>query len=186
MTVRFLGPLAVLVFAACDSPARPLPRVPPPPPPVTDAPVLRNPCTVTRIYDGDTFACTPGSSTTPVIVRILSVDAPETAQRLGAMSTAILRHELPIGLRVGLTIDVDSLDAFGRTLAWVETPDRPNLSLWLAEDGWVTDLIIAPNVTLAAPIRAAVARARADRRGLWAYEFERCLPAAFRRGDCAD
>ena len=141
---------------------------------------------MTRIYDGDTFACTPATATEPLVIRLLYVDAPETAQRLGSASTAILRDALPVNSTVGLHFDRDSLDSFGRTLAWVETASRSNLNLYLADDGWATDLIIAPNSAMSSEVRAAVSRARAAPRGLWARGFADCLPAAFRRGDCSD
>jgi endonuclease YncB( thermonuclease family) len=117
---------------------------------------------------------------------MLYIDAPETAQRLGSLSTAILRDALPIGGTVGLRFDVDSLDSFGRTLAWIETPRFENLNLYMANDGWVTDLIIAPNTALSAVVRSGVASARAAPRGLWTRGFASCLPSAFRRGDCND
>ncbi len=179
----FAGAGCSFLLAACDAPARAVATLPPP---RTTDPVYASPCVVTRIYDGDTFACVPATSSTPLIIRLLYVDAPESAQRLGAASTAILRDALPVGRAIGLRFDTDSLDSFGRTLAWIETAAHANLNLWMAEDGWVTDLIIPPNTALAGAIRSAVSNARAASRGLWARNFAACLPSAFRRGDCND
>lgn len=184
--VRHAHAALVLLLAACAGQTTTSPPPPPPPPGPAPLPSYSNPCVVTRIYDGDTFACTTSANTPPVVVRLLYVDAPESAQRLGPLSTAILRDALPIGGTVGLRFDTDSLDSFGRTLAWVETPRFPNLNVWMAQDGWVTDLIIAPNTALAAVVRSGVNSARAAPRGLWARGFAACLPSAFRRGSCND
>jgi endonuclease YncB( thermonuclease family) len=175
-----------LATTGCTASERVTSPAAPPPPQVPAPPVFANACLVTRIYDGDTFACIPTARTDTVVVRMLAIDAPETAQRLGTFSTAILRFELPIGQRIGLRFDVDSLDNFGRTLAWIETPTRSNLNVWLAEDGWVTDLVIAPNTAIASAVRSAVARARAEQRGLWARGFASCLPVDFRSSRCFD
>lgn len=177
--------LSLLGLSACESSTAGAPYVPPPPP-RTSQPVFANPCVVTRIYDGDTFACIPANAPSPLVIRLLYVDAPETAQRLGSASTAILRDALPVNSTIGLRFDRDSLDSFGRTLAWIETASRSNLNLYLADDGWATDLIIAPNTALSSEVRAAVTRARSAPRGLWARGFANCLPGSFRRGDCSD
>ncbi len=185
--VRSTFGLFWLMLSACSGATAIAPVAPPPPPPATaPLPSYANPCVVTRIFDGDTFACTTNATSAAVVVRLLYVDAPESAQRLGPASTAILRDALPIGGRIGLRFDVDSLDSFGRTLAWIETPRFANLNVWMAEDGWVTDLIIAPNSALATLVRSRVNAARAAPRGLWARGFAACLPSAFRRGDCSD
>lgn len=181
------APLALgFLLAACADAATTSSAPAPPPPTSTPSPIYANPCVVTRIYDGDTFACATNTASAPVVVRLLYVDAPETAQRLGPLSTAILRDALPIGGTIGLRFDVDSLDSFGRTLAWIETPRFANLNLWMAQDGWVTDLIIAPNTAQSLVVRSGVNSARAASRGLWGRGFAACLPSAFRRGACND
>ncbi len=187
-TIRSVQVALTMALMACRTGESGSPTSPsaPPPPRAPAPPVFANACVVSRIYDGDTFACIPTTRADTIVVRMLAIDAPESAQRLGSLSTAVLRFELPIGQRIGLRFDVDSLDNFGRTLAWIETPARTNLNVWMAEDGWVTDLVIAPNTAIASVVRAAVSRARAEQRGLWARGFAACLPVDFRSSRCFD
>jgi micrococcal nuclease len=136
------------------------------------------PCTVRLVVDGDTIQC----SEHPQRIRLIGVDAPESDQRpFGEASAGALASYLPVGTPALLERDVDTFDSYGRILGyvWVQGIQVNWLLLRL---GWSVQLTIAPNVQYADPFRAAVERARTERRGLWARDGFRCLPSDHRRG----
>ncbi len=85
-----------------------------------------------------------------------------------------------------LEYDVQREDRYGRTLAhvWTDAQDGTHLNLALARDGWAVAVVFPPNVRHLEAIRAAVSRARAERRGLWSDGAFTCEPIAHKRGDC--
>ncbi len=123
--------------------------------------------TVTRVIDGDTIEVAGGTR-----VRFIGVDTPETQSGpncFGAEATARTRELLPTGQRVRLVYDVERLDRFERTLAYVyRLPDGLFVNVALARDGFANQLTVPPNVARAEEFGAAVADARAAGRGLWA------------------
>jgi hypothetical protein len=69
---------------------------------------------------------------------------------------------------VRLELDVDPVDRFGRTLAYVHrAEDDLDVGLQLATDGYALQLTVPPNVAREAAIAVAVAAARGAGRGLW-------------------
>jgi endonuclease YncB( thermonuclease family) len=52
-------------------------------------------------------------------IRLIGVDTPETGDCFSAEATRYVNELLPAGTRVRLVYDVQRLDAFGRTLAYV-------------------------------------------------------------------
>jgi endonuclease YncB( thermonuclease family) len=122
---------------------------------------------VIEVIDGDTLVVEGLGS-----VRILGIDTPETRhpdmdgpQPLGPAATERLRS-LVEGKRVGLEQDQELRDHFGRHLrhVWI---GRRLVAEVLAEEGLAHHLIIPPNLGHAERIRAATARARQMRSGLW-------------------
>jgi micrococcal nuclease len=120
---------------------------------------------VESITDGDTFRTTDGQR-----VRFIGIDTPEVDQDqcFADEATAALEALIPPGSTVRLELDVDPVDRFGRTLAYVHRgEDDLDVGLQLATDGYALQLTVPPNVAREAAIAAAVAAARDAGRGLW-------------------
>jgi len=144
------------------------------------APIDATSCILGRIKDGDTIVCTDGRT-----VRLLSVDAPESAQRLGPQATAALAQMVPLGASLRLELDTRLTDSGDRTLAWVWL-GNVLINRQLALEGYVALLIVPPNTLHSSAVRAAVIDALNSDRGLWAQNFAACLPVNFRAGLCRD
>jgi endonuclease YncB( thermonuclease family) len=126
--------------------------------------------TLVRVVDGDTLEVTVLSSGAPPserrMVRLLGVDAPESAQTGGAEAALFVREWM--GPVPDLVIEVESTDRYGRVVAEVFRADRtddPSLNAALLAGGhawWYREY---------APDREDFARlertARETRRGLW-------------------
>ncbi|MGI8984785.1 MAG: thermonuclease family protein [Acidimicrobiales bacterium] len=131
---------------------------------------------VVRVVDGDTIMVTGGTR-----VRLIGIDTPETVdpsspvQCFGPEATRYANALLPVGTPIRLVYDVERLDRYGRTLAYVyRTGDGVFVNLAMARDGLAAQLTVPPNVAHAEEIRVAVAEARTANLGLWAA----CPPAA--------
>lgn len=136
-------------------------------------------CIVQEITDGDTLRCSTGER-----VRLLSIDAPEMAQEpYGALAKAALELLAPKGSLVSLQFDKEPRDPYDRLLAYAYREDV-FINLALAEQGYVVDLVYEPNTLFANEIRAAVNRAKQNKRGLWAMGGFDCLPYDHRKGRC--
>jgi micrococcal nuclease len=136
-------------------------------------------CVVRRIVDGDTIECHGAGR-----VRLIGMDTPEPSQRpYGPSASRALRRLLPIGDTVLLERDVELRDRYGRLLAHV-WHDSVLVNWWMVREGWAVLLTIPPNVQYVDRLTDAQARAREERRGLWAVDGFRCLPADHRRGRC--
>ena len=121
--------------------------------------------TVSRVIDGDTIEVAGGTR-----IRFIGIDTPETSTGpdcFGPEATAETRR-LPIGRSVRLVYDVERLDRFGRTLAYVyDLPGGLFVNLTLAEEGFAVQATFPPNVAHVEEFRTAAADARAANRGLW-------------------
>lgn len=157
-TLRTILPtLAVLLAAACN-----------------DA----DTCVVTSVTDGDTFRC--GETR----VRLIGIDAPERGQFGGREATAQLRSLVAPGTTVRLEMDADSVDRYGRTLAYVYTRRGVLVNLEMARTGYALQATYPPNVRHVDEIRSAVQQARESGAGLWRVDGFQCTPKAHRSGDC--
>ncbi len=118
---------------------------------------------VVRVIDGDTIEVTGGTR-----VRLIGVDTPETAACFNADATRYANELLPAGTQVRLVYDVQRLDSFGRTLAYVyKLSDGVFVNLALARNGFAQQLTVPPNVAHAEEFRIAAASARTADLGLW-------------------
>jgi endonuclease YncB( thermonuclease family) len=118
---------------------------------------------VVRVVDGDTIEVTGGTR-----VRLIGVDTPETADCFNADATRYANELLPAGTRVRLVYDVQRLDSFGRTLAYVyKLNDGVFVNLAMARNGFAQQLTVPPNVAHAEDFRVAAASARTASLGLW-------------------
>jgi len=137
-------------------------------------------CTVSRVADGDSIYC--GSTGR---IRLLMIDAPELAQgEVGRLSRDALDQLLPRGTAVTIETDVRARDRFDRILGYVFLADGRMVNEEMARGGFVTALVIPPNVRHADRIRRVVNEARLDRRGLWATPAFACGPREYRDGRC--
>jgi endonuclease YncB( thermonuclease family) len=125
---------------------------------------------VVRIIDGDTIEMTGGTR-----VRLIGVDTPETVECFGPEATRYANELLPAGTKVRLVYDVQRLDSFGRTLAYVyKLSDGVFVNLAMARNGFAQQDTVPPNVAHAEQFRAAAASARTASLGLW----QSCLSPA--------
>lgn len=173
---------AALLLAACTESTMPLP-----PPGETTSPATNSSdqplpsstpasvpsgdaATVTRVIDGDTIDVELRGRT--VRVRIIGVDTPETkdprrgVQCYGREASAFTT-KLLLGKRVVLVYDLERLDRYGRTLAYVYLIDATFVNLELVRLGYAQTLTIPPNVAHADEFTGAQRSARAAGLGLW-------------------
>lgn len=137
-------------------------------------------CTVERVTDGDTIRCRDGRR-----VRFLLVDTPEMNQPpYGRIARAVVAQHAPVGTVLTLELDVQPQDRYGRTLAYVRTPDGAMLNEIVLREGVAVVAVYPPNVRHVDRFRAISDSARTARRGLWAGSAFDCLPADHRRGRC--
>ena len=74
------------------------------------------------------------------------------------------------GQRVKLVCDVDSLDPYGRTLAYVYLEDGTFINAELLKNGYAMVMTIPPNVKFADEFVRLQQDARINNKGLWQSE----------------
>jgi micrococcal nuclease len=137
-------------------------------------------CTVTRVVDGDTLVCDDG-----VRVRLLLIDAPELSQGpFGDAAKERLEELAGAGNVLAMEHDVEKLDRYGRTLAYLYLPDGRMVNEELLLSGMAVVSVYPPNVRYVERLRAAVDSARVARIGLWATSAFDCEPRDYRAGRC--
>jgi micrococcal nuclease len=139
---------------------------------------------VTRVIDGDTIRVQPAQGPLER-VRLIGIDAPEVPpgpkldgdaarsgrsltaiQAMGRRATAFARTQLD-RQSVGLDLDVQKRDRYGRLLAYVWTSGGVLFNRLIVAAGYAQVMTIPPNVRYAALLRACEREAREARRGLW-------------------
>lgn len=126
---------------------------------------------VVGVADGDTIDVRPAGGGRRVRVRLIGVDAPESkdprrpvecfAEEASRFTARLL------GKLVRLEFDVEHLDRYGRTLAYVYLSDGTFFNLVLVEEGFAQPYTVPPNVRYADRFVEAGRRAREAGRGLW-------------------
>lgn len=159
--MRRLLPLLMLVVVACD-------------PANLDVPAVglagEDTAIVASITDGDTFRATLDGQSTPI--RLTGIDTPETrhpnkgVECFGRESTEALARMLPVRSEVRLVYDVERLDRYDRTLAYVYSGST-FVNLELVRQGYAQVSTHPPNVRFAEDFVRAAAEAREAGRGLW-------------------
>ncbi len=126
---------------------------------------------VVRVVDGDTIqvCCVFGDR---VKVRYIGVDTPEIhhpmkgVEHYGKEASGANR-KLVNGKTIRLEFDVQQLDRYGRTLAYVYLEDGTFVNAWLVKNGYAMVLTIPPNVKHEDIFLKLQREARETRRGLW-------------------
>lgn len=158
-----VGCLTAAVTLILVAPRQPAPPDPPPAPSALTQPV---PAVVDRIIDGDTLVIQDGRH-----VRLLGVDTPEKGQCWAKEATTALTTLTPPGTTVTLTPDPTqaSLDKYGRTLAYVDSPATGDAGEQLARQGAARVYVFhGKPVSRAATYTAAEQLARSNGLGIWA------------------
>ncbi len=126
---------------------------------------------VVRVIDGDTIqvCCVFGDQ---VKVRYIGVDTPETHHPMRGvepygMEAAEANRKLVDGKTVRLEFDVQQLDRYGRTLAYVYLEAGTFVNAWLVENGYAMVMTIPPNVKHQELFLKLQQEAREAGRGLW-------------------
>ena len=122
------------------------------------------------MVDGDTIRVRLASGATEP-VRYIGMDTPETnhptrgEEPYGREATAVNRR-LVAGKTVGLELDVQERDRYGRLLAYVWV-DGVMINAELVRLGYAQALTVPPNVRYERLFVRLQQEARAARRGLW-------------------
>jgi micrococcal nuclease len=83
------------------------------------------------------------------------------------MEAAEANRKLVDGKTVPLEFDVQQLDKYGRTLAYVYLEDGTFVNAWLVENGYAMVMTIPPNVKHEGLFWKLQGEAREAGRGLW-------------------
>lgn len=128
--------------------------------------------TIKKFVDGDTFWINDGSSK-GIKTRLIGVDTPENQSRFGKQEEyfgdeasifvkKILTHNL-----IRLEFDLDTLDSFGRTLAYVYLDDGTFLNDKLVKEGYAKVMIVKPNIKYKKRLLSSENFAKEHKIGLW-------------------
>ena len=131
---------------------------------------------VSKVVDGDTFwAINPNDN--KIKIRLIGVDAPESRNSFrkkispfGKVSKSYLT-DLILGKNLTLEIDVDSLDQYGRTLAYAFLEDRTFVNDKIIKDGYGKVMTVPPNVKYVERFVDSQRQARENKLGVW-KEYE--------------
>ena len=135
---------------------------------------------VTIVHDGDTVSIVRDRKEEKV--RMIGIDAPEMDQK--PWGDAAKRHLESLlrksEWRVTIEYDVEKTDQYGRTLAYVRAKDGTLLNLAMVANGFAVLYTIPPNVKYVEDLRAAQAKAREKRLGIWGEGGLREMPREYR------
>jgi len=205
MTRRFVTSVVVAIGALASSCTSPNSAGPTPVSTTTIASAgptagggSRDNALVTRVVDGDTVEAR--FSGRPLTVRLIGIDTPESVapdqpvQCFALQASGYTTGRLE-GARVRLQFDLERIDPFGRTLAYVWLGDEL-FNETLVREGYASVTTYPPNVRYVDRFRAAQREARSHGRGVWgrcvqqgtcdpAYP-DACIPPPPPDLDCSD
>jgi len=128
---------------------------------------------IVRPVDGDTVVVDIDGQEESV--RLIGIDTPESVAQdrpvecFGPQAKERTAGLLPTGTLVRLERDVEARDRYERLLAYViRDEDDLFINGLLVEEGFAESIAFPPNTTRQGELDQAEARARAERRGLWA------------------
>ncbi len=130
---------------------------------------------VFRVVDGDTFVILAENST-KLKIRFIGIDAPESrnvgkkkrVEIFGIEAKAHLQKYLS-RKKVRLEFDIQKIDRYGRTLAYVYLENGVFVNNDLVKKGYARVATFPPNVRFVHQFRKAEAKARANKLGLWKH-----------------
>ena len=166
--------VALVALTGCSSPEPAETTTAPTGPAVTGATAegpeaIGEPAHVTRVIDGDTIEVTFGGKR--LDVRLIGIDTPETVHPTepvgcyGPAASKFTTDQLE-GQHVRLEYDVERLDQYGRTLAYVWLGDEL-FNETLVARGFAQVATYPPNVKYVDRFLAAQGDAWSHERGLW-------------------
>ncbi|MCS5488864.1 thermonuclease family protein [Algoriphagus limi] len=126
---------------------------------------------VTKVVDGDTFWIDDGTKKGQKI-RLIGVNTPETrhpqkpVEYYGREASNYVNSRLK-GKKVRLEYDVDRIDRYGRTLAYVFLEDGLFLNADLLKNGYAQVMTVPPNVKYSEMFLKLERKARGNKMGLW-------------------
>lgn len=127
---------------------------------------------ITKVVDGDTFWILNDKDEKEKI-RLIGIDAPESKKTgkkeigyYGKEATAFAKSFLK-DKYVRLEYDVQKLDRYGRTLAYVYLKDGTFLNDYLVREGYATVATFPPNVKYVDLFIESQSQARMENKGLW-------------------
>lgn len=136
---------------------------------------------VIRVNDGDTLTVLDGRRHRKV--RLIGIDAPELGQRpWGDRARAHLERLVAgAGWTVTLEPDIDRIDKYGRSLAYVRTADGRLVNEEMLRSGNAVLFTFPPNVRYVGRLTEAQREARRKRIGIWERGGLDERPADWRR-----
>lgn len=123
---------------------------------------------VAYVHDGDTVVLADGRK-----LRIVGLNAPELGrdgsppEEFALRARDTLRSLLASGHEIGLRLDQQRQDRYGRLLAHVFLDNNVNVAARLLAQGYGTTLVVPPNLWHETCYRAAEREARERARGIW-------------------
>ena len=121
---------------------------------------------VTKVVDGDTIEIEGGKT-----IRYIGVDAPELGKGKNppecfATEAAKMNRDLVLGKRVKIETDVNEMDRFGRTLAYVYT-EKVFVNDYLLKEGFAKFQLDTVNQKYIDLLISSANLAHREKKGLW-------------------
>jgi len=154
---KYIGIVLILFISSCNS--------------RSDKDKLQGYLPVTKIVDGDTFWIDDGSEK-GMKIRLIGINTPETVhpqkevEYFGRESSDYLKNLLS-GKKVRLEFDIDKIDRYGRTLAYVYLKNGTFVNAELVKNGYAQVMTIPPNVKYSEKFLKLERIARQNTKGLW-------------------
>lgn len=127
---------------------------------------------IKKLVDGDTFWLEDGCE--GVKIRLIGIDAPEPRDMFGTIKeepygkeASAFMEQLVSGRMIRVEFDVDSLDQYGRTLAYCFTEDGIFINQKMIEEGMAMIMTVVPNVKYQDLFYKTQVNARMNGKGLW-------------------
>lgn len=131
---------------------------------------------ISRVVDGDTLVIL-AEENTKIKIRFTGIDAPESRNVGIRKQVQVFGYEAKVFLtkylskkRIRLEFDIQKLDRYDRTLAYVYLEDGTFLNRFLVEKGYARVATFPPNVKYVEVFRKSEEKARMKNLGLWKYE----------------
>jgi micrococcal nuclease len=125
---------------------------------------------VLNVVDGDTIEVDLGDGSGSTRVRYIGIDTPEPyskgAPECGSKEATARNRELVVGKTVTLIPGQESIDQYGRLLAYVYVGDV-FVNRTMVDEGFAEVMMFSPNDTYKQEFDSLVETAQRDERGIW-------------------